>query len=187
MHADVLLVAALLERIVERAAQDGENVGGRDFLLLLEVVHHLRGRGDERGIDLVADDLGMVHQLARLRLGNDVVLVEKAAALEAVAVHALVAEFRDNVDVVPVFDHFIFLPQKRTGCRLGGRGSLVIQVCSGKRAGVRMMCIRAAYPCASLFSTTLLYGTERAVVNKGECIISMAAPHNENCGSISLS
>ena len=31
-----------------------------------------------------------------------------------------------------------------------------------------MMRIRAAYPCASLFSTTLLYGTERVVVNKGE-------------------
>ena len=31
-----------------------------------------------------------------------------------------------------------------------------------------MMCIRAAYPCASLFSTALLYGTERVVVNKGE-------------------
>ena len=33
-----------------------------------------------------------------------------------------------------------------------------------------MMCIRAAYPCASLFSTTLLYGTERAIVNNGSVL-----------------
>ena len=113
MHADMLLVAAFLERVVECAAQNRQNVRRSDLFLLLEVVHHLRGSRHERRIHLVADNLRMVHQLAGLCLRDDVVFIDKAAARQTVAVHTLIAEFRYDMDVIPIFDHISFLPKKR--------------------------------------------------------------------------
>ena len=41
MHADMLFIAALLQRIVQSAAENGKNIGAGDLFLLLEIVHHL--------------------------------------------------------------------------------------------------------------------------------------------------
>ena len=63
----------------------------------------------------------MVHQLAGLCLRDDVVFIDKAAARQTVAVYTLIAEFRYDMDVIPIFDHISFLPKKGTDCHFFGQ------------------------------------------------------------------
>ena len=116
----MLPVAAFLQRVVQRAPENGEDVCGGDLPLLLEIVEHLGGGGDQTGVDFVADDLGMVHQLPGLCLGHDEVFVQKVAAHQAVAIHALIAEFGDNADLVPIRNHVRFLLKKEPAVRFLG-------------------------------------------------------------------
>ena len=112
VDADVLFVAALLQRVVQGSPQDREDIRRRDLLFLLQVVHHLRGRRHERGVHLVAHHLRMVHQLSRLGLRDNVILVEEVPSLQTVAVHALIAELRHDLNVLPIFDHRSLLLKK---------------------------------------------------------------------------
>ena len=117
MHADVLPVAAFLQRIVEGPAENGENVGGGNLPLLLEIEEHLRSGVEQGGIHFVANNLRMVHELSGFRFGDDEVFVEEIAAHQPVAIHTLIAEFGYNIDLVPIRDH-IRSSKKRTSCRI---------------------------------------------------------------------
>ena len=96
----------------------------------------------------------MVHQLACLGLRDDVVFIDKAAARQTVAVYTLIAEFRYDMDVIPIFDHICFLPKKGTDCHFSGRRSLVFIVFLFDSTERRMFFFYTAYPSIPSFSTS---------------------------------
>ena len=83
-NADAGLVAALLQRVVQTAAQDGQDVGlGREALLGKILQDSRRGRFHGQ-VGLVTDDLGRRHQMARSFSADDIVPVGQSVGTELI-------------------------------------------------------------------------------------------------------
>ena len=124
VDANVLPVAAFLQRIVEGAPENGEDIRGGDLPLLLEVIEHLRGGVEQGGVHLIAHHLRVVHKLSGFRFGDNEIFVEEISAHQPVAIHTLITEFGYNIDLVPIRDHIRSSKKKDLLPNLGGSRSV---------------------------------------------------------------